>query len=474
MARGLQLDWVLVRVNTIHRIVIAAIIVVGVALIVVLGYRHVNPRADERARRAIERAELLREQVMALAIPDTWRENLAAAERELDQANTAYAEALWEDASSHAGSAISRYETMLGVGKSQLGGAGHFYSLEGRVQVQRVGKSEWQTAQQRMPVFDGDFVQTGHDGSAEILFEDGSLYKIGPDSLLEIHHRIATTDTPGAIKMVVGRIAVYTSDSPSTVTTDAADTEIDSDSRVAVGVDGVDRKTTVSTFKGRALVRNPRGVEVTLADREQVAAATDGTFSTKRQIPDPPLQIEPHNNAGFDLTAAHVIQLSWRRPLGATAVYLQVSRSQRFVPDELDVDAPHLDRDGARLEAVAAGTYFWRVATVAQDDLQSEWSPVRRFRIYSSSQPTLLQDTTPPELVVLPAQQLGNMFIIEGRTEVGATVTINGELVKLDNEGHFRKTVEVLANGWHDLVVHAEDPSGNSVERTQRVYVEDY
>jgi hypothetical protein len=468
----LQLDWVLVRVNTIHRIVMALVVVLITALVVVVGYRHLNPRPDERARRAIERAELLREQVLVLAIPDTWRENLAAAERELDLANTAYADGLWDNSESHAGSAISRYETMLGVGKTQLGGAGHFYSLEGRVQVQRVGKSEWQTAQQRMPVFDGDFVRTGRDGSAEILFEDGSLYKIGPDSLLEIHRRVATADTPGAVKMVVGRINVYTSDSPSTVTTDAANTEIGTDSRVAVGVDGVDRRTTVSTFKGRALVRNPRGVEVDLTDREQVAAATDGTFSAKRRIPDPPLQIEPPNNAGFDLTATPTIQLSWRRPEAGTEVHLQVSRSQRFVPDEIDVDAPTIDKDSARLEAIAAGTYFWRIATIADDDLRSEWSPVRRFRIFSSSQTSLLQDTTPPDLVVLPAQQLGNMFIIEGRTEVGATVTINGELVKLDNEGRFRKTVEVLDNGWNDLVIHAEDPSGNSVERTQRVYVE--
>lgn len=474
MARGLQLDWVLVRVNTIHRIVVAALVVVVVALIVVLGYRHINPRPDERARRAIERAELLREQVMALAIPDTWRENLATAEHELDEANTAYADALWDQAESHAGSAISRYETMLGVGKSQLGGAGHFYSLEGRVQVQRVGKSEWQTAQQRMPIFDGDFVRTGRDGSAEILFEDGSLYKVGPDSLLEIHRRVATADKPGAVKMVVGRIGVYTSDSPSTVTTDAADTEIGSDSRVDVGVDSVDRKTTVSTFKGRALVRNPRGVEVALGDREQVAASTDGTFSDTRRIPDPPLQIEPHNNAGFDLTAEQVIHLTWRRPSPDNAVHLQVSRSQRFIPDEIDVDARALAKDGARLEAIAAGTYYWRIASVEDDDLRSEWSPVRRFRIFSSSQTSLLQDTTPPELEVLPANQLGNMFIIEGQTEVGATVTVNGELVKVDSQGRFRKTVEILDNGWNDLVVHAEDPSGNSVERTQRVYVEVY
>ena len=474
MARGLQLDWVLVRVNTIRRIAFATLLVLVAAVVIVLAYRHLNPRPDQRAQRAIEQAELLRDQVLALAIPDAWKDNVTAAGREVESAKTAYADALWEVAANHADSAISRYQTMLGVGRSQLGGVGHFYSLEGRVQVQRTGRPEWQAAQHRMPVFEGDFVRTGRDGSAEILFEDGSLYRVGPDSLLEIHRRAAAAAPAGTIKMVVGRINVYTSDSPSTVTTDAADTEIDSESRVAVGVDEVDRRTTVATFKGRALVRNPRGLEVALTDREQVAAATDGTFSQKRRIPDPPSPIEPHNNAGFDLTSQKIIAVSWRRPSPIDAVHLQVSRSQRFSPDEIDVDAPFLKKDQARLEAIDSGTYFWRLATVAEDDLRSEWSTVRRFRIFSSSEPTLLQDEVPPQLQVRPPQQLGNMFIIEGRTEVGATVTINGELVRLDSEGGFRKTVEVMGEGWNDLIIQAEDPSGNRTERRERVYVEVY
>lgn len=474
MARGLQLDWVLVRVNTIRRIGLSLLALVVLAAIVAVGYRHFNPRPDERAQRAIERAELLREQVLALAIPDAWKDNVAAAGRELETAQSAYTDRQWDEAESHADSAISRYQTMLGVGRGQIGGAGHFYSLEGRVQVQRTGRPEWQTAQHRMPVFEGDFVRTGRDGSAEILFDDGSLYRVGPDSLLEIHRPSATTTAAGTIKMVVGRINVYTSDSPSTVTTDAAETEISSDSRVAVGVDEADRRTTVAAFKGRALVRNQRGLEVALTDREQVAAATDGTMSRKRQIPDPPLQVEPANNAGFDLGATRVIELSWRRPSPGVAVHLQVSRSQRFSPDEIDVDAPELEGDRARLEAIAPGTYFWRVATVADDELRSEWGTVRRFRIFSSSEPTLLRDEVPPELEVRPPQQLGNMFIVEGRTEVGATVTINGELVRLDSEGGFRKTVEVMRDGWNDLIIQAEDPSGNRTERRERVYVEVY
>jgi hypothetical protein len=324
-----------------------------------------------------------------------------------------------------------------------------------------------------MPVFNGDYVRTARDGSAEILFDDGSLYRIGPNSLLEIHHRSKTQLEPSTVKMVVGRINVYTAENPSTVTTEAAKTEIDRDSRVALDVDQDDRKTTVAAFKGRARVSNPRGM-VTVQNREQVSAATDGSFSQKWPIPDPPLQVEPHNNAGFDITSESIIHLEWRRPTPLSAVHLQVSRSHRFIEDQLDVDAPELRKNAARLKAIAPGTYFWRVATVSGEELRSEWSTVRRFRIYSPNQQTLLQDQTPPFLEVDPLQQLGTMFIIEGRTEVGATVTINDEIVSLDSDGRFRKTVEVIKDGWNDLVIAAVDPSGNRTERRERVHVEVY
>ena len=133
-----------------------------------------------------------------------------------------------------------------------------------------------------------------------------------------------------------------------------------------------------------------------------------------------------------------------------------------------------LDKDRARLEAILPGTYFWRIATVGSEDLRSEWSTVRRFRIFSSDQRSLLQDDSPPPLEVNPPHQLGNLFILEGRTEVGAVVTVNGEVVRLDSQGHFRKTVELVEEGWKDLVIQAEDPSGNRTERRERVHVEVY
>ena len=105
-------------------------------------------------------------------------------------------------------------------------------------------------------------------------------------------HRPSDESSTGTVRMVVGRINVYTTDSPSTVTTDNAAAEIQRKSKVAVDVDEEDRETRVSAYEGSARISNRSGAEVWVQDREQVAAAADGSFSEKRKIPEPPLPID--------------------------------------------------------------------------------------------------------------------------------------------------------------------------------------
>ena len=473
MVRSFELDWVLIRTNTVKKVMLIAVVGLMAAALVFFAYSRFDLSPEARARQAIERADAAYQEAAAQPLPPRWRGELLQAAEQLNHARSAYAEENWENAEGLADSARSRFAALAGAGGRELVGAGQFFSIEGRVQLQRAGQTQWETAHQRMPVFNGDFVRTARDGSAEILFADGSLYRIAPNSLLEIHHQKSQA-SPGTKKMVVGRINVYTSGTSSTVTTDTVSTEIESDSRVALDVDPDDQATTVAAYQGSARLRNPQGVEVLISDREQVAAAADGTFSEKRAIPAPPTPVQPRNNAGFDISRRPTIELSWRgRPAGGE-VHLQVSRSKRFVEDELDIDAPSLAKDAARLQAIAPGTYFWRVAALGKGQVESEWSPVRRFRVFASTPGQFLEDRVPPELEISPPQQLGHMFILEGFTEVGTTVTVNGEEVELDSDGHFRKAVEVFEEGWTDLVVVAIDPSGNRTERRERVFVEVY
>lgn len=473
VARGLELDWVVIRVQPIRKMAVVAVLVLIAAALVFFAYKSLNLSPEARANRAIERATAAHDHTQSQPLPPQWKGELEGASDQLNMARSAFAEERWRDAETLADSARRRFEALAGAGNQELVGVGQFFSLEGRVQLQRAGQTQWENAHQRIPVFNGDFVRTGRDGNAEILFADGSLYRIAPNSLLEIHHQMSE-ESPGTVKMVVGRINVYTSGASSTVTTDAVETEIERDSRVAVDVPGEDQQTTVAAFQGSARVRNTRGDEVVLGERESIAATVRGTISEKREIPLAPLLVEPQNNAGFDVGQQPVIQLVWRgRPPGG-AVHLQVSRSKNFDPSQLDVDAPNMTKDRARLKLLTPGTYYWRLSALGTDTAQSEWSAARRFRVFSPSAETLLEDNTPPELVVNSPQQLGHMFIIEGTTEASATLSINGERVELDADGRFRKTVEIYREGWNDLIIIAVDPSGNPTERRERVFVEDF
>ncbi len=473
MSRGLELDWVVIRVQPLRKIVAVAVVGLVAAALVFFAYKSLNLSPEARARQSIERATAAQSYAETQPIPDRWRPELEEASDQLNMARSAYAESKWDEADSMADSARRRFEALAGAGGEEMVGVGQFFSLEGRVELQRAGQTQWQNAHQELPVFNGDFVRTGRDGNAEIMFADGSLYRISPNSLLEIHHE-TSQESPGAVKMVVGRINVYTSGAPSTVTTDTVKTEIDRDSRVAVNVGADDKKTTVSAFQGTARVQNNRGQEVVLTNREAIATSAQGVLSEKQEIPPPPYPFDPQNNAGFDVGRQGVIELAWRgRPQKGT-VHLQVSRTKSFDASQLDVDAANLAKDTARLKLVAPGTYFWRVASSIGGDSQSEWSAVRRFRVVSSSTERLLKDTTPPPLAVDTPQQLGHMFIIEGSTEASATITINGEKVELDADGRFRKTVEIYKEGWNSILIIAVDPSGNTTEHREPVFVEDF
>ena len=71
-----------------------------------------------------------------------------------------------------------------GTGAGEQGDAS-FIFVEGDVSLQRAGRSTFEPARQRQPLFDGDFVKAGKTGSAEIMFYDGTLYTIRPGSLFE-------------------------------------------------------------------------------------------------------------------------------------------------------------------------------------------------------------------------------------------------------------------------------------------------
>ncbi len=478
MARVIELDWVVIKINTVGKVVAVGITAALAAALLVLVHYQMNPTPDVAARRAIRKAERAQHRAENADLPESWSSEVVQATGQLDDARTAYGEESFTEALDLAENARSRFAALAGAGVQSSVGSGQFFSIDGRVTIEHAGHSGWQIAKPRMPVFNGDFVKTGRNGSAEILFSDGTLFLVAPNSLLEIHHNHQASADSGTVKMVVGKINISTGRSSSIVATDSVQTRIERDSRIAVAVgdsagdDG--QGTVVSSFSGRAVLRNEYGHEVRLSTRQQVSTTAEGQFTERRMLPKAPVPMMPSNSAAFDIRDNPVIQLQWVEAPGSEGVRLQVSRSKNFSTSDLYVDSPVITTSVARLQTIHPGLYFWRLASVQNNEIISEWSTLRRFRIHSPEHRQVIRDLDPPSLDIAPIRQLGHLFIVEGQTEIGATITINGAKVETDNQGLFRRAVEVHRIGWNEIVIRSTDPAGNQIDRRERVFLEDF
>jgi hypothetical protein len=62
--------------------------------------------------------------------------------------------------------------------------------------------------------------------------------------------------------------------------------------------------------------------------------------------------------------------------------------------------------------------------------------------------------------------------MVNGRSEPGASVEVNGEQVKTNSDGSFTKTVQLTKEGWNIIEVRARNTWGTETVRRHRVFVE--
>jgi co-chaperonin GroES (HSP10) len=302
------------------------------------------------------------------------------------------------------------------------------------------------------------------------MFSDGTLYTVKPGSLFEVR-RPASSDSGGSqVKMVSGSINVYTSASSSTVASDAATASIERESRVAVDVATGDQ-TQVTTFRGRTTVSTGKETMV-LGEREKITASVgSGAISAKVLVPESPQLVLPADNRIYDLKTGDQIELKWSPVTKAVRYRIQISRSRLFVPDATEVDLDDRVETSARVKVSREGSYFWRVAAINSEGHPSDWSSVRRFKMLTEP-PRMLGLALPPRLVVSPPQQMGNLFLIFGKTDPGAIVTVNAEPADVESDGSFKKTITIDREGYATLVIKAVDASGNETVKPVKVFVE--
>jgi hypothetical protein len=473
-AVGIDIDWYLISIDRLKQIGL-------VVLILLLGggawwfYAKNKGTPKYTAESAISDARQALNSLAASSQLNAHRAEFDRASKKLDDAGAHFTAGRFAEAQGAAVESQTISRTALSGGDARENDA-QFLTVEGDVQYQK-STGEWKRADARTPLFNGDWVKTGDDSSAELIFSNGSLYTIGQNALLEIYATISpsTSKKTNAVQMKVGSVEVATSDDVSTVRTPGNQVVVDSESTTQVGVDKTSNATSVVSMKGSASVQPAAGGDVVkLASGEKISATEQGALSAVKKLAMPPALQTPPDNAVFQLAPGAQVEFSWQGQPGTGGYQLQVSRSRLFTT--LEINAKR-QKTAAKARVTSEGAFYWRVASIGPDGEVGPFSPFRRFRVSGGGRgPSAVPgDTTPPPKLQLKAPfSVGSEFyIIEGMTDAGSTVFINDEEVDVESDGHFKKIVSFKRIGRNVVVVKAVSPSGVQTVQSQTVLVEE-
>jgi hypothetical protein len=471
--QGADIDWYLISIDRLKQIGLVVLLL----LLAGGGYyfwqeAQGNPRSN--AESAIDDA---RQALNALAASKefaTRRNQFDRAQRKLEEANAFFTSSKYFEAQ---GAAVESQT----ISRAALSGAGEaendaqFLTVEGDVQYQKGSSGDWKRADPRTPLFNGDWVKTGDRASAELIFSNGSLYTVGANALLEIYASInpSTARKTNAVQMQIGSVEIATTDDVSTVRTPGSEVVVDTESTTHVGVDR-SKATSVVAKKGTASVKPTAagGSAVKLTSGERVTSTPAGELGPVKKLIPPPALLGPSDNLVYQMTGELKVVFTWDPQPGATAYLLQVSRSRLFSTLEIN---SRRQRNTASANVTAEGAFYWRVASIGPDGEVGPFSSFRRFRVTAGTRAATASDTAPPPLQINKPTPIGGpFFMVEGRTEAGATVFINDQEVDVDQEnGTFKKLISFGRTGQNSVVVKAVDPSGNQTVKSETVFVED-
>ncbi|HEX2254796.1 MAG TPA: FecR domain-containing protein [Thermoanaerobaculia bacterium] len=460
--------------------------VLVLALLVFVGYRYGERWALERqagraiaeSRQMIERLEARPADVAALA------QELATGRNLLGEAQEAYDVGSFRRAA-ELGRRSRRVLAALLAHLDRRGSdeEAHFLSVQGEVEYRSAGATEWRAAGNRVSLHRGDLVRTGRQGVAEIMFADGNLFTVRPETSLVISGS-RRGDGEKTIEMSYGWVYASTTSEPGVVGTPDAEAHLRQETEAVIAYEPDERRGRFSVFRGEMDVAGGDGSEQHLGERQQVTQVA-GELSPPRRLPAAPRPLAPASNAHFDRARTPTIVLEWEPVDGAAGYALQVGRNALFVDNV--VEDPRRETTRATLGVRGEGSFRWRVAALAADGGQSEWSPPQGFRVAGAGGARIVRaapdagsapgsggrpGTAPPQLEILDTDRYGSIFIVQGRTDPGATVQVNGEPVSVDADGSFTKTIQLDGEGWSFIEIQARDAWGHVSEQRRRVFVE--
>jgi hypothetical protein len=348
----------------------------------------------------------------------------------------------------------------------------HFTALDGTVRVKKGNGNSWVGADYNIPLEKGDVVQTGSEGMAKVVFNDGTSYTVKQDSLIVIEENSANDQqqTNVAVAVSTGTVdlstATYSQGSKSQVIVAGATASLAPESAAQVHNDPKADQHEILMKKGTGEVSR-NGETVQLANWEKVSFQAAEAHMEKAKGTGPPTPISPANMAPIFTSgeATKDVEFSWTPMANAVAYRLRISRNPYFSSTLVDKRVNTAD---VTVTSLGEGAYYWVVQSYEVSGKESVESEKNRFTIIPKG-----KQTEAIELELDPFIQHGHVIEVTGKTQIGARVMVNGrEVPMVSTDGTFHYFTPPLNTGEAVITVTAQTAQGGVNTQQKKIILQ--
>jgi hypothetical protein len=347
----------------------------------------------------------------------------------------------------------------------------HFTALDGTVRVKKANSNSWSAADYNLPLDQGDVVQTGSEGMAKIVFNDGTNYTVKQDSLIAIEEnsanerqqtRVAVAVSTGTVDLSTG---TYLQGSKSQVIVAGATASLAPESAAMVHNDPKSDQHEILVKKGTGEVSR-NGEVVKLSDWEKISFQAASPRMAKLKEIGPPTPISPANMMPIFISAdPKPVEFSWTPMANAAGYRLRISRNPYFSSTIVDRKVNTAD---VIVSGLDEGAYYWLVQSFDSQGKESLESEKNRFTMIPKG-----KDTAGIDLELEPFVQHGHVLELTGKTEAGARVMVNGrEVPVVSTDGSFHYFTPPLPPGESLITITAQNAKGGVNTQQQKVLIQ--
>ena len=379
------------------------------------------------------------------------------------------------DAADHAASKV--LEKVAGLAPTAGTGAltaqqAHFTALDGTVRVKKSSGNTWISGDYNVPLEKGDVVQTGSEGMAKVVFNDGTSYTVKQDSLIVIEENSANDQqTNVAVAVSTGTVdlstATFSQGSKSQVIVDGATASLAPESAAQVHNDPKTDQHEILVKKGTGEVTR-NGETVRLANWEKVSFQAQEPRMEKAKEIGPPTPISPANMMPIFVSGekSKDVEFSWTPMTNAVGYRLRISRNPYFSSTLVDKKVNTAD---VTVTSLGEGAYYWMVQSYDTHAKESVESEKNRFTIIPKGK----QAADAIDLELDPFIQHGHVIEVLGKTQVGARVMVNGrEVPMIGTDGTFHYFTPPLPTGESVITVTAQTAQGGVNTQQKKIILQ--